>query len=63
MLLCGPFEKFIEASPVSVMMRGIIEYLFHAERIEQLFEEADQVITSTGLGTTRLPACLPRTRD
>ena len=36
MLLGGPFEKFVEASPVSVMMRGIIENLFHPER---LFEE------------------------
>ena len=31
MLLSGPFEKFVEASPVSVMMRGIIENLFHPE--------------------------------
>ena len=39
MLLSGPFQKFVEASPVSVMMRGIIENLFHPERIERLFEE------------------------
>lgn len=39
MLLPGPFEKFVEASPVSVMMRGIIENLFHPERINRLFEE------------------------
>ncbi len=31
MLLSGPFEKFVEASPVTVMMRGIIENLFHPE--------------------------------
>ena len=39
MLLSGPFEKFVEASPVTVMMRGIIENLFHPERLDQLFEE------------------------
>jgi hypothetical protein len=39
MLLSGPFEKFVEASPVSVMMRGIVENLFHPERINRLFEE------------------------
>lgn len=39
MLLSAPFEKFVEASPVSVMMRGIVENLFHPERLERLFEE------------------------
>lgn len=39
MLLSGPFEKFVEASPVTVMMRGIIENLFHPERLDRLFEE------------------------
>ena len=39
MLLSGPFERFVEASPVSVMMRGIIEHQFHPERLERIFEE------------------------
>ncbi len=39
MLLSGPFEKFVEASPVTVMMRGIIENLFHPERLDRLFED------------------------
>jgi IS4 transposase len=39
MLLSGPFEKFVEASPVTVMMRGIIENLFHPERLDRLFDE------------------------
>ena len=39
MLLSGPFENFVESSPVTVMMRGIIENLFHPERLERLFEE------------------------
>lgn len=36
MLLSGPFENFVEASPVSVTMRGIIENLFHPERLAGL---------------------------
>lgn len=39
MLLSGPFEKFVKASPVTVMMRGILENLFHPERLDRLFEE------------------------
>ena len=39
MLLRGPFERFVEASPVSVMMRGIIENQFHPERLQRIFEE------------------------
>jgi IS4 transposase len=39
MLLNGPFERFVEASPVSVMMRAVIENLFHPERLERLFDE------------------------
>jgi IS4 transposase len=39
MLLTGPFEKFVESSPVTVMMRGIIENLFHPDWLNQLFEE------------------------
>lgn len=50
MLLNGPFEKFVEASPVSVMMRGIVENLFHAERIERLFEK-----TAVSQYTLQLP--------
>jgi len=39
MLLNDPLERFVEASPVSVMMRAVIENLFHPERLEWLFEE------------------------
>jgi IS4 transposase len=38
MLLSGPFENFVESSPVTVMMRGIIENLFHPDRLDRLFE-------------------------
>lgn len=39
MLLSAPFAKFVEASPVSVMMRAIIENQFHPDRLQRIFEE------------------------
>ena len=39
MLLGKRFESFVEKSPVSVMMRGIVERIFHPDRLEQIFEE------------------------
>jgi len=39
-MLLGPkFEAFVDQSPVSVMMRGLIERFFHPERLDRLFEE------------------------
>jgi IS4 transposase len=37
MLLHSRFQAFIEQSPVSVMMRGLVERLFHPERLDQVF--------------------------
>ena len=48
MLLSGPFQKFVEASPVS----GIIENLFHPERIERLFEETAVTQYTNGAAAT-----------
>ena len=40
------FEQFVEASPVSVMMRATMERLFSAENLDKLFEEtAEQQYT------------------
>ncbi len=39
MLLGKPFARFMKESPISVMMRGIIEYAFEAERLNGLFED------------------------
>ena len=39
MLLIAPFARFVEASPVSLMMRAIIENQFHPERLQRIFEE------------------------
>ena len=39
MLLGKPFAQFVEKSPISVMMRGIVEYAFEAKRLNDLFED------------------------
>ena len=38
MVLGRKFAQFVEGSPVSVMMRGIVEYTFDEERLDELFE-------------------------
>ena len=37
MLLGSRFQAFMEASPVSVMVRGTLERILHPETVEQLF--------------------------
>jgi IS4 transposase len=39
MLLGNRFEKFVEQSPVSVMVRGTLERVFNAGNLEQVFDE------------------------
>jgi hypothetical protein len=36
-MLSPVFDAFVEASPVSVMMRGLMEHIFNSERINQIF--------------------------
>jgi len=43
MLLGKRFAQFVEESPISVMMRGIVEYAFEAKRFDKIFEETAQV--------------------
>ncbi|MCP4899057.1 MAG: transposase [bacterium] len=43
MLLGKRFAQFVEESPVSVMMRGIVEYAFDANRLEKIFDETAEV--------------------
>jgi IS4 transposase len=43
MLLGKRFAQFVEDSPVSVMMRGIVEYAFDANRLDKIFEETAEV--------------------
>ena len=37
------FEPFVEQRPICVMARGVLEHLFHAERIDALFERTAEV--------------------
>lgn len=39
MLLGKHFSRFVEESPISVMMRGIVEYAFDSTRLDDLFEK------------------------
>src|SRR5512137_1398151 len=38
MLLGQRFEAFVQKSPISVMVRAVLERAFHAPRIDALFE-------------------------
>jgi IS4 transposase len=40
MLLGRRFANFLEESPITVMMRGIIENVFNPQRVDELFERA-----------------------
>jgi hypothetical protein len=42
-MLGAIFERFVEQSPVSVMVRGLMERVFAARRMEELFEATAQV--------------------
>lgn len=37
-MLASIFASFVEESPISVMMRGLMEQMFRAERLDELFE-------------------------
>src|SRR5689334_2585314 len=39
MVLGEGFEKFLDRSPVSVMVRGILERVFDPEKLEQVFSD------------------------
>ena len=43
MLLGKVFSEFVEESPISVMMRGIVEHAFDAKRLDNIFEETAEV--------------------
>lgn len=37
-MLSPLFDAFVEASPISVMMRGLMEHIFNSERMNQIFD-------------------------
>lgn len=60
MMLSKVFERFAQYSPVTVMMRGILEYTLPAERLDALFREhsqrqhEDKLLFSTVVNTLAL---------
>ncbi len=38
-MLSSIFDAFVEASPVSVMMRGLMERIFNSSRMNQIFDK------------------------
>lgn len=57
------FEQFVEASPVTVMMRAIMERIFSAEKLDALFEQTAEkqytreLLFSTVVGLMSLVVC------
>jgi IS4 transposase len=60
MVLGKVFERFAQYSPVTVMMRGILEYTFPPSRLDELFREhaeqqyEDELLFSTVVNTLSL---------
>ena len=42
-MLAAIFDAFVEASPVSVMLRGMMEKVFRPERLDEIFEQHAEV--------------------
>ncbi len=60
MVLGKVFDRFARYSPVTVMMRGILEYVFPPSRLDELFREhavaqyEDELLFSTVVQTLAL---------
>jgi len=60
MILNKVFERFARYSPVTVMMRGLLEYVFPPSRLDELFREhavaqyEDELLFSTVVNTLAL---------
>jgi IS4 transposase len=61
MALARVFEAFVKESPVTVMLRGILEYALPPQRIDELFREharsqyEDELLFSTTVAVLMLP--------
>jgi hypothetical protein len=57
------FDAFVEASPVTVMMRGLMEHIFNSSRMNQLFETyserqySQELLFSTQVDLMSLVVC------
>jgi Transposase DDE domain len=62
-MLSSIFERFIEASPVTVMLRATLERIFSAEKLDELFEVTrekqytQELLFSTVVGIMSLVVC------
>lgn len=62
-MLSSIFERFIEVSPVTVMLRATLERIFSAEKLDELFEETrkkqytQELLFSTVVGIMSLVVC------
>jgi hypothetical protein len=60
MIMAKVFDRFAQRSPVTVMMRGILEYVFPPDRMDELFREKavnqyeDELLFSTAVNTLAL---------
>ena len=60
MILDKVFDRFARFSPVTVMMRGLLEYVFPPSRLDELFREhavnqyEDELLFSTVVNTLAL---------
>ena len=39
MILGEPFEAFVNAAPISVMMRAVMENIFNPQRLDEIFDQ------------------------
>jgi hypothetical protein len=46
-MLSPVFDAFVEASPITVMMRGLMEHIFNFERMNQIFSTYRTYATGT----------------
>ncbi len=43
MILSQVFERFVEESPVSVMVRGLLETILYPQKLDALFERSTEI--------------------
>ena len=62
-MISAIFEQFVEASPVTVMVRAIMERIFSAEKLDALFEQSAEkqytrmLLFSSVVGLMSLVVC------
>ena len=61
MILGEPFEAFVNAAPISVMMRAVMENTFNPQRLDEIFDQtAESQYTRLLSFSTYERLCCPR---